>query len=142
MESVRSNRSHRPGSSLNKVGPSQLMWAEAKLQSQIIWAQNGDEGPTPDNLRSLQLLSRLRHSLFANRSATSEGQLWIRSSRSALSATRIRKACRYRAIQPDRSVRRERKTPAHSLQPCGNRSSTPHRYSEKCPLHSGARADG
>ena len=53
MEAVRGNRSHRPGSSLNKVGPSQLMWAhsqimwvEAKLQSQIIWAQNGD------NLRS------------------------------------------------------------------------------------------
>ena len=43
MEAVRSNRSHRPGSSLNKVGPSQLMWAEAKLQSQIIWAQNGDD---------------------------------------------------------------------------------------------------
>ena len=42
MEAVRSNRSHRPGSSLNKVGPSQLMWAhsqimwaEAKLQSQV-----------------------------------------------------------------------------------------------------------
>ena len=53
MDAVRGNRSHRPGSSLNKVGPSQLMWAhsqlmwaEAKLQSQIIWAQNGD------NLRS------------------------------------------------------------------------------------------
>ena len=50
MEAVRSNRSHCPGSSLNKVGPSQLMWAhsqimwaEAKLQSQIIWAQNGDD---------------------------------------------------------------------------------------------------
>ena len=50
MEAVRSNRSHRPGFSLNKVGPSQLMWAhsqimwaEAKLQSQIIWAQNGDD---------------------------------------------------------------------------------------------------
>ena len=43
MEAVRSNRPHRPGSSLNKVGPSQLMWAEAKLQSQIIWAQNGDD---------------------------------------------------------------------------------------------------
>ena len=50
MEAVRSNRSHRPGSSLNKVGLSQLMWAhsqimwaEAKLQSQIIWAQNGDD---------------------------------------------------------------------------------------------------
>ena len=49
MDAVRGNRSHRPGSSLNKVGPSQLMWAhshliraEAKLQSQIIWAQNGD----------------------------------------------------------------------------------------------------
>ena len=26
MEAVRSNRSHRPGSSLNKVGPSQLMY--------------------------------------------------------------------------------------------------------------------
>ena len=38
MEAVRSNRSHRPGSSLNKVGPSQLMWAH----SQIMWAQNGD----------------------------------------------------------------------------------------------------
>ena len=58
MEAVRSNRSHRPGSSLNKVGPSQLMWAhsqiiwaEAKLQSQIIWAQNGDDsGPTADSL--------------------------------------------------------------------------------------------
>ena len=46
MEAVRGNRSHRPGSSLSKVGPSQLMWAEAKLQSQIIWAQNDD------NLRS------------------------------------------------------------------------------------------
>ena len=64
MEAVRSNRSHRPGSSLNKVGPSQLMWAhsqimwaEAKLQSQIIWAQNGDDlGPTADSLRSLQLM--------------------------------------------------------------------------------------
>ena len=39
MEAVRSNRSHRPGSSLNKVGPSQLMWAH----SQIMWAQNGDD---------------------------------------------------------------------------------------------------
>ena len=28
MEAVRSNRSHSPGSSLNKVGLSQLMWAE------------------------------------------------------------------------------------------------------------------
>ena len=52
MEAVRSNRSHRPGSSLNKVGPSQLMWAH----SQIMWAQNGDDlDPTADSLRSLHL---------------------------------------------------------------------------------------
>ena len=43
METVGDNRSHSPGSSLNKVGPSQLMWAGAKFQSHIIGADNGDD---------------------------------------------------------------------------------------------------
>ena len=53
MAAVGCERSRRDGYSLKTVGPSQLMWAhshamraEAKLQSQIIWTQSGDDlGP-------------------------------------------------------------------------------------------------
>ena len=40
MEAVAGNRSHRPGSSLGNVGPSQLMWAE-----------NGDDQVATDTIR-------------------------------------------------------------------------------------------